>query len=245
LWAESLLPDGYFDLIICNYVLDELSAEDFHKIAAILGRCLADGGIVYCRGGQERAKLRDLYYYGYGTYHGQDITATILSKGLKALECGNIASQMTRFFVKENDRRIPGDDDRYIGFKEDVPLVERMQKDFVAANINEIAASGKKAFIWGDPGYETYSRFIAPYRDKLNIVGMSHRFAQSKILTGFGITEYPTGDFQSVSPAPDVVIIAAMQDLSSLRFIREMSAPGEFELMRKFNYPIAFAFRKP
>lgn len=74
---------------------------------------------------------------------------------------------------------------------------------------------------------------------------MSHRFAQSKVINSFGLQEYPAADFAFVSPSPDVVIIAAMQGLSTLRHLREMSAPGEFKLMWKFNYPIAFAYRNP
>ena len=241
LWQDNLLPRKYFDLIICNYVLDEVSAEDFHRITNIISSCLSDNGIVYCRGAQQRASLKGLYYYGYGTFHGQDITKTIISKDMKMVKCEIIASQLTRLFSRKSSKKNYENDGKYTHLEADLPLTEELQKDFIAANINELEGSGKKVLIWGEPGYEFFSKYIKQYRDKLNIIGLMTRYAHSKVKTSFGFDEHPTSDFATLSP--DVVIITSMRDVSILRQIREMASPEEFKLMRKFNYPIAFVYR--
>ncbi len=241
LWQDNLLPKNYFDLIICNYVLDEVSAEDFHRIADIISSCLSNNGTVYCRGAQQRASLKDLFLYGYGTFHGQDITKTIISKDMKMVNCEIIASQLTRSFSRKSSKKNYENDGKYTQFEGDLPLTEELQKDFIVANINELEGSGKKVLIWGEPGYEFFSKYIKQYRDKLNIVGLMTRYAHARVKTSFGFDEHPTSDFETLSP--DVVIITSMRDVSILRQIREMSSFDEFKLMRKFNYPIAFVYR--
>ncbi|MEK7880999.1 MAG: class I SAM-dependent methyltransferase [Deltaproteobacteria bacterium] len=243
LWTDSSLPSQHFDLIICNYLLDEVSGEDFMRISDLISRCLAPGGILYCRGGQERAMLKDLYYYGYGTYHGLDITKTLTSKGLKVADSDLVASQMTRLFVRSGDAERPAPGGKYGRYNEDVRLMEQAQNDFVEVNMKELTGSGKKVLLWDDSGYQIFSKYMERYRENINIIGSTHRFARSKVKTGPGQYEYPPQDIRSLRP--DVVIIASMRELSALRQIKEMSAPGEFELMRKFNYPVAFAYRTP
>ncbi len=242
LWQDSLLPENYFDLIICNYVLDEVSAEDFHRIANIISSSLSVNGMVYCRGAQQRASLKDLYYYGYGTFHGQDITKTLVSKDMKMVECDVVTSQLTRFFSRKGYKEGDTGDSKFTHFEADIPLIEELQKKFISENVNELEDSGKKVLIWGEPGYEFFSKYINQYRDKLNIIGLMTRYAHAKVKTGLGFYEHPTSDFADLSP--DVVIITSMRDVSILRQIREMASHEEFKLMRKFNYPIAFVYRK-
>ena len=242
LWEDGILPENFFDVIICNYVLDEVPAHDFHRIAALIGNCLAKDGIVYCRGSQERALLKDLYLYGYGTYHGQDITKMLLSRGLRVKFSEIIASQLTRIFVRKDSMLHPEVESKYNGFTEDLPLVQQIQKDFIEEQIKQLESSKNKVLVWGDNnGYEYYSKYIMPYSDHLNIVGLMNRFAEVRAMSNFGIMEYPPKEFTSLDV--DAVIISSMRDKSILRQIRKMSRPDEFRLIRKFNYPIAFTYR--
>ncbi|MFZ3072045.1 MAG: hypothetical protein WA162_02235, partial [Thermodesulfobacteriota bacterium] len=139
-------------------------------------------------------------------------------------------------------RLTPGGN-KYGGYNEDVSLMEQAQNDFVEVNMKELNGSGKKVLLWDDSGYRIFSKYMERHCKNINIIGSTHRFAQSKVHTGPGQYEYPLQDIESLRP--DVVIIASMQELSALRRIKEMSGPGEFELMRKFNYPVAFAYRTP
>ncbi len=242
LWKADLLPKKYFDLIICNYVLDEVPVDDFNGIVEIIGNCLADEGVVHCRGSQHRARLKDMYLYGCGAFHGQDITKALISKDLKVKYCEVIASQLTRLFVRKTSKTHLGTGGKYASYEEDLPLLEEIQKDYITANLKELEESRKKVLVWGDiDGYGQYMKHIMPYQGKINIIGMTHRFASKRAATGFGIMEYPPSEFVSLSP--DVVIIASMRDLSILRQIREMSSPEEFKLVRKFNFPVAIAYR--
>jgi hypothetical protein len=299
LWKMDLIPKNYFDVILCNYILDEVPGDDFDRITNIIGNCLAPEGIVYCRGSQHRSMIKNMYLYGYGTYHGIDITKSILSKGMKTAMCENIAAELTRVFVRENSKTHNRKAGKYADFKEDIPLIQEMQNDYIAANMKELAKSDKTVLVWGDVGYSHYLKYIAPYKDDVDIIGLtsgnialrppaappaasgSPQAAQAEVkvqsnsgiikdsikhaithvtpgnilgLTGAAVSmlkkkkttdirEHSPNDFPSM--APDVVIIASMRDYSILRQIHEMSSPGEFELVRKFNYPVAFAYRTP
>ncbi len=192
LWQAARLPEKYFDLIICSYVLDEVPADDFLRIADIVGRCLADDGVAYCRGSQQRGMIKDMYLYGYGTFHGQDITKTLLSKGLGVTMCETIASQLTRFFVRESSGRQAAAGGKYADINNDIPLMEALQNDFVAANLKELAQSKKKVLVWGDYGYADYLKYIAPHQEGLNIIGLTNRALAARVspATTSGVKEY-------------------------------------------------------
>ena len=162
--------------------------------------------------------LKDLYYYGYGTYHGLDITKTLTSKGLKVADSDLVASQMTRLFVRSGDAERPAPGGKYGRYNEDVRLMEQAQNDFVEVNMKELTGSGKKVLLWDDSGYQIFSKYMERYRENINIIGSTHRFARSKVKTGPGQYEYPPQDIRSLRP--DVVIIASMRELSALRQIK-------------------------
>ena len=86
LWKHNLLPNKFFDVILCNYILDELSPDDFTRVLAIIQRCLADEGVLYCRGSQQRAMMGSVYLFGYSRFHGMDITRNLLARDLRVHE---------------------------------------------------------------------------------------------------------------------------------------------------------------
>ncbi|OGT67647.1 MAG: hypothetical protein A3H43_03830 [Gammaproteobacteria bacterium RIFCSPLOWO2_02_FULL_42_9] len=242
LWESERLPEKHFDLILCNYVLDEVSPADFQRISNIIGKCLSDDGVVYCRGGQQRAGLKGLFLFGQGDYHGADITKTLLSKELKTVESEVIASQLVRFFARKESKKQTKIAGKYTDFVEDAPLLAAIHSDYIAQNVSEISQSGKSILVWGESGYDFFAKYFAEHKDQLNIIGFSNRQLEVKSETSFGITEYPVSSFDELSP--DVVIIASGMEKSILNQIRGMSSPGEFEYVQKFNHPISFVHRK-
>lgn len=242
LWQEEHLPDNYFDLVNCSYILDEIPQEDVPKIAGIIGRCLKEDGIAYCRGSQHRAMLKDLYLYGCGDFHGMDITKTMLGKGLNVLSCGITASQMTRIFVKPGHPGLKDAKGPFINYDNDVALVTDLHADYIKSEVAELVASGKSVVIWGDPDseYTQFKNYIEPHAQGLKILGITHRFAENPCKV-IGMTQ--DSPERSIAQKPDVVIIASLRDKSILRQMREMAETGEYALVRKFNYPIAFAYR--
>jgi hypothetical protein len=242
LWQEERLPDRFFDLVICSYILDELPAEDVPKIAGMIGRCLSEDGIAYCRGSQHRAMLKDLYLYGCGDFHGMDITKTMLAQGLNVLSCDIMASQMTRIFVKKGHPGLKDANGQFIHYDNDVSLVTDLHEAYIKAEIHDLTVSGKNVVIWGDPDseYTHFKHYIEPFSQGLNIMGLTHRFVENPCNV-YGMEQ--DAPERMIAKKPDVVIIASMRDKSNLRQIRELAEPGEYALVRKFNFPIAFAFR--
>jgi hypothetical protein len=168
---------------------------------------------------------------------------------MKVTDCELIASQMTRIFSRASSAVHPKTENKYNQFVEDLPLAQEMQKDFLDVELKQLAASKQKVLVWGDNSqYEHFSKYVRPYADQLNIVGLTNRFLTSRtvlaarLFSNFDLTQYPPDDFPSV--AADVVIIASMRDQSIIRQLRKMSSGEEFKLVRKFNYPIAIAYRK-
>ena len=241
LWAGQKLPDRCFDLIICNYVLDELPGEDFQRVVRILGRCLADDGVIYCRGSQQRAMLKDMYLYGYGTSHGIDITRAILDEGMKVTSCELIAGELTRTFARRKCGARPVAGGKLVSLTQDIPLLEAVQAQFIRDNITEIVSAGQKVAIWGDRGYEHYRKFIEPCAGNMKVLAFTHREAAGNAVTDFDGNEVPPE--QAIKLNPDKIIIASMRHKSILRQIRERCQPGQFQAVRHFNYPIAFAYR--
>ncbi len=241
LWEAEVLPEGKFDLIICNYVLDELPADDFHRVVDCISRCLAPDGILYCRGGQHRSQIADLYLYGYGTYHGIDITETLLSKGLVAKKAEIISGTLTRVFTnKEAD--VPAFENEYTEIVNDIPLVTKIQDDFIKGAIEKLVAADTPVVIWGDLGYADYSKFIAPNWNGLNIIGMTNRFVETKGATPFGFPEYPVQDIPDLNAA--CVIIASNRFHSYLRELYELvDNENLYQRVERFSLPIALIHR--
>ena len=241
LWQAEFLPSSLFDLVICTYVLDELSSVDFLTVCDILQRCVRPGGVVYCRGGQERAAMKDLYLYGFGTFHGLDITATMRGIGLVTTECAVKASKLTRCFVLPLEQEPVSGEGHHLYAATDQELIPALQHDYINKEIAYIASRKRRILLWTDPGYPYLREFLGQHLDGLKVVGITTRQAVNKGLTPMGIMEYPVE--AALAKKPDVVIIVSNKMLSILREIREHSQPGEFSLMRSFTYPVAFAYR--
>jgi SAM-dependent methyltransferase len=239
LWQTSALPEGSFDLIIATYVLDNLSSVDFLAVCDIIRRCLRPGGVVYCRGGQERSAYKDIYLYGAGTFHGLDITSHLLNCGLVTKECSVKASAITRFMVlPQGHEPVQGE-----GFMAttDQELVSAMQSDYIKKEMEYLVLSKKKVLLWADQGYPHLKEFLGPYLANLSVVGITTRVAINEVKTPMGIMEYPIPT--ALAKKPDVVVIVSKRMNSFLREIREHCSPGEFRLMRTLLYPVAFAYR--
>jgi SAM-dependent methyltransferase len=238
LWHADKLPSGGFDLIICNYVLDEVPAEDFRNIMALISRSLAPEGVVYCRGGQQKSMLRDLHLYGYGTYHQQDITAAFLSAGFKATDCQLIAGAITRIFVRSGSRTHLGAEIGYSAFRSDVPLIDAVQKEFIREHIDRIKAQGLRTLIWSDPGHAAALRYISDVASEIDICGVTNDHIYHEVPSILGWREYPLNSIRDLKP--QAVILATNKLKLAIRELSEnLAGVGP---LQSFNYPIAFSY---
>ncbi|MBV8888956.1 MAG: class I SAM-dependent methyltransferase [Alphaproteobacteria bacterium] len=243
-WEVDRLPEKAFDVVLCSYVLDEVSPQDFVVLTRTIDRVLAPNGIVYARGSQERALLGARYLFGDGSFHGSDITKAFAERGLVASECDLVTDTLTRIFSRSREEKLAAEGaQKYLALASDAPLVDAMQQDFLDNVIAELGRRSATVLIWGDPGYALYSQFIAPHRERLNIVGFTQRFAVHRVPTPLGYTEYPVSEISAL--APDAVIFASPRLGSYLRELRESGgASGQYGRVRHFCNPLAVAFRE-
>lgn len=240
LWKHNLLPNKFFDVILCNYILDELSPDDFTRVLAIIQRCLADEGVLYCRGSQQRAMMGSVYLFGYSRFHGMDITRNLLARDLRVHEGRLVASQLTRKFVRSTARTFGPAAGPYSTFTNDVELVDAVQKDFVREQVQSLR--GSRCVVWGDEGYGIFDQQIRPHLDGLRISAVTHRSADEKTTTPFGCPQLPPSRLCEFDP--QAVIIASMKDRSAYRMLNELMGAKRFTTLRRFHQPIAFACRE-
>lgn len=243
LWCDDQLPAQAFDVIFCNYLLDELSSYDFHRVAALLGRCLAPDGVLYCRGSQQRSMLKNLYLFGYGSFHGHDITASLLSQGLRVKTCDLIGSTLTRVFVRADSRTHEVAAGGYATITSDVPLVAAVQADFVAQAVKEICGRGARIVIWVDPGpgYEAIQRELEPHLADLGplVAGLTNEHITGPGVGPFSLPQVPLADVRSLDPKAAFIFGTRMN--LAVRELRHNVSPARMPSVRHFNMPFAWA----
>ena len=238
LWRADVLPEKTFDLILCNYVLDEVAAHDFDRIADILSRCLAPEGLVYCRGSQQRSMLKDVYLFGYGTFHQRDITKELLSRGLKVKTCDLHTATMTRSFVRADSKTHQCSPDGYATIVSDVPLVETIQRDFIRNAVDQARSSKTPVLIWVDHGFDDLCRYMEEYVPDLNLVGITNDHIVHRGEGPLGLTKYPLENVRDLGVK--TVFILGMKTRLAVRELREALAPAILESVSQFTYPFAF-----
>ena len=238
LWAEEFLPSHAFDLIICNYILDEVTAADLDRIVSIIGRCLAKEGVVYCRGSQQKSMIKDLYLFGYGTYHQQDITRKLLSQNLRTKDVGLVGDTLTRFLVRVDSQTHASDSGPFIGFQEDAPLIDALQQDFIHHRIAELKASKTPVLLWMDPDHQGFTQTLLRDLDGVNLLGITSDHVHHSGAGPFGLKQIALTNIAKLKPGAFVIagqrIKLAHRELSEI-----LGIPLS---MRWFNYPVAFAY---
>lgn len=241
LWEAERLPKGVFDVVICNYLLDELAPDDFGRVMTLISKSLSDNGVLYCRGSQHRSMQSNLFLYGYGTRHGNDITATIRSLGLKLVFDDVEGGIMTRIFARQ-DSNVPTKKCKYGDFSDDVSLVKYVQEDFIKEKLDELTAGKAKVVVWGEGGYAEYSEHVAPLWDNLDIVAMTHRLVTSEGINQFGYREVPVAELAKINA--DCIIVASNRFHSIHREIKEITeGSGKYQRVQHYSLPIAFIYR--
>lgn len=239
LWAADVLPDEGFDLILCSHLLDLLPDADFIRVADLMRRCLAPGGVIYCRGGQQLAGTRDLYEFGYGTYHQHDITRALLDRGLCPRSTRLVASTLTRILTKDGP---DGDAGLLAAASDDAELLAGAQACFIQENLEEIRNRNLRVLVWDKLSCRSFRRFIGPQAAGLNLVGFTNDAARQVGTTSFGVPEVPLGELASVPF--DAIIICSQNDVYALRLLAEALGPDALPRQRRFLRPIAFAYRQ-
>jgi SAM-dependent methyltransferase len=241
LWRADLLPSQAFDVILCNYVLDELSSPDFGRVVDLLGRCLAPGGVIYCRGAQQRSMIKALYLFGFGTFHQGDITATIAQRGLRAVSCELIASTMTRVFMRADDAAARGITGSYTEIAGDVALVERLQQDFVAAAVAQMQRAATPVVIWVDPGpgHEALAQLLQRHLAALNVVGITNEHIVNEGPGPFGLRQVPLTKVGALGAR--AAFMVGYRTTLATRELRDALRPASLGAVRQFTWPFAYA----
>lgn len=240
LWAAESLPAEAFDLIICNYVLDEVTASDLDRIASIIGRCLAKDGVVYCRGAQQKSMIKDLYLFGYGTFHQQDITRKLLSQNLRTKDVRLVGDTLTRFLVRADSRIHLPAASPFVQHREDSALIEALQRDFIQSRVAELRASKSRTLLWMDPDHHATAERLMPELDGVDLCGLTSDHVLHRGPGPFGLTQVPLAEVAKLKP--DAVVIAGRRIKLAQRELSD--AAGKALPIRWFNYPVAFVYHR-
>jgi SAM-dependent methyltransferase len=238
LWAEEFLPSRAFDLIICNYILDEVTAADLDRIASIIGRCLAREGVVYCRGSQQKSMIKDLYLFGYGTYHQQDITRKLLSQNLRTKDVRLVGDTLTRFLVRVDSQTHSSGSGPFFGFREDAALIDALQQDFIHDRIAELKASKTPVLLWMDPDHQGFAQMLLPELDGVNLLGVTSDHVHHSGPGPFGLKQIALPEIAKLKPG--AFVIAGRRIKLAHRELSETL--GKSLSMRWFSYPVAFVY---
>jgi hypothetical protein len=239
-WEAEHIPDKSVDLMICSYVLDEFSPDDYLRLVAMIDRVLAPGGTLYCRGSQERALRTNFNHYGYGHHHGQDITQSLTAIGLVASHCDLLVDTVTRVFVRPAGAAVAptvpfGEHDS------DATLVPALNDAFVASLADELSSSGARVVVWGEPGHRRHQEILEAFKGRINIVGFTSRTTIAETPLANGFTDFPPSKLNVLKP--DAVLFLSYRFQSYYRELKETMPPETFTRMRHFLTPLAVAFR--
>jgi hypothetical protein len=238
LWADGLLPSNAFDLIICNYILDEVSAADLDRITAIMGRCLAKEGVVYCRGSQQKSMIKDLYLFGYGTFHQQDITRKLLARNLRTKDVRLVADTLTRLLVREDSQSHAKASGPVASLKEDSLLIEALQQGFVHDRIEELKTFRTPTLIWMDPDHQDFVEKLLPELKGVNLCGITSDHVHQSGPGPFGLKQFSLSEVPGLHPG--AFVIAGRRIKLAHRELCD--AFGRSLPIRWFNYPVAFVY---
>jgi hypothetical protein len=239
LWKNDLILDGVFDLIICNYLLDELPVEDFNKVMDILTRCLAPEGVIYCRGSQQRSMFSNLYLFGFGTYHQKDITKAFLSRGFVVKTCDIVADTITRTFVHADSKSHPCENGGYAAIGNDIQLIERIQCDFVTEMVAACKRDNLPVVIYAEPGFEMLNRYLKDHLEEMNVVGITNNHILHQGPLPYGVNQYPLSAVHGLGAK--AFFVTALQIKLALREMQEALMPiSVSNTIRSFNLPVAF-----
>ncbi len=241
LWESDQIPDKSVDLMICSYILDEVSPDDFLRLVALIDRVLAPGGVIYCRGSQERALRTNFNHYGYGHHHGQDITQSLTAIGLVASRCDLLVDTVTRFFVRPASGQTIVAAQPFGAHTSDVTLVPQLNEAFIESVLAELTASGARVVIWGEPGHRRHQDLVERFKDRVNVIGVTNRTTASEATLANGLTDYPLADLKTLNP--DAVVFLSYRFQSYYRELREIMPAGSFSRVRHFLVPLAVAFK--
>jgi len=238
LWAGELLPSQAFDLVICNYILDEVTAADLDRITSMIGRCLAKEGVVYCRGSQQKSMIRDLYLFGYGTFHQQDITHKLLSQNLRTLDVRLVGDTLTRILVRIDSRTHSSGSGPFVGFRDDASLIEALQRDFIRSRVAELRASKTRVVLWMDPDHQGFAETLLPDLAGINLLGVTSTHVLHSGYDPFGLKQIPLPEIAKLDPGAFVIAGRGIK-LAHRELCETLQKPLS---IRWFNYPVAFVY---
>ncbi len=125
--------DIHPNFIVANNVLDQVSGGDFDEYYPFIKNNLKKNGKISIWGGIEKGGVKDLYLFGYGTYHNKDVLKTF-KKDFSLKEFSKIGSEFYCLF--ENNGKKNQDKDELIEFEKNLIKAYIKKVDFLWVDDN-------------------------------------------------------------------------------------------------------------
>jgi len=144
-WELSKI-DHKIDLCIANNVLDQISGSDFQEYYECLNKILNKDTMLSVWGGVEKGGVKDLYLFGYGTFHKYNVIQ-ILKEKFTLQEFNKQGSEFYLLFKCTKNLKKLKETDEIIHF----------ENKLIKNHISNVA------FLWIDDN----SKYIEMYKDTL------------------------------------------------------------------------------
>ena len=104
LWSHVEKKFEGNNILFANDYFDQISKFDFNNFLKIIKNLFDNNSLLISKGGVEKSHLKNLYLFGYGTYHGDDIEKNIREKlNLKCVDSQLMLNKITRIYSLNNN----------------------------------------------------------------------------------------------------------------------------------------------
>lgn len=173
LWSHVEKKFEGNNILFANDYFDQISKFDFNNSLKIIKNLFDNNSLLISKGGVEKSHLKNLYLFGYGTYHGDDIEKNIREKlNLKCVDSQLMLNKITRIYSLNNNSEFLKNkkdiNDKSNNLDNDENIITNYNKIFLRENlINE-----SKVLIWSDPDLVIYNKYVKDELQNNNIVGI-------------------------------------------------------------------------
>jgi hypothetical protein len=174
LWSKNKFENEEAAVIFVNDFFDQISKFDFENSLKVIKNILNDNTIIYLKGGIEKSNLKNLYLFGYGTYHGENIEINIkkhlnvncISSSLELDKVVRIYSKIKNPSVLNTISISHQESDK---FENDEEILKCFNQLLLQKSIN----AQDKLVIWSDEDLNIYNNFVKEIINENNILAFT------------------------------------------------------------------------
>ena len=237
-WFDhAYLPERFYDLMFACHVHGELSREDFKRLVAVAGRCLATDGVLYVR--SELAIPFPKGYFESLDLHGQDIVVALAEHGIVPVYCTYQCAFQTTVFARVNSthyhraRLSSAPECRFLDLPRAIDTTVLAGRHYVQRQLEWIVERDSRVVLSGR-GFDMFESLVTPYLDRIG----------NKLVLDYGADPLSPELAAQIKVFDPEVVLAAAPDFFSVAEKIRFVADRPFAITVHHVMPMCFSFRK-